>query len=206
MRTLLAIALTLCALASRAESREWSFRVWLDDREIGRHDFTLRAGATAREVRSQARFDVRVLFVDVYRYRHDALERWAGDCLVCLASTTETNGAGRSVNALNRDGRMMVERAQGREEHEGCVMSFAYWNPKILQARRLLDSQTGELLPVTVLPRGEETLTVRGQALRARRHRIEAPQLQIDLWYAGDRWVALEAPAAGGRRLRYELT
>ena len=34
-------------------------------------------------------------------------------------------------------------------------------------------------------------------------HRAE--QVQIDLWYADGQWIALEALALGGRRLRYEL-
>ena len=41
--------------------------------------------------------------------------------------------------------------------------------------------------------------------LSATRHRLSAPNLQIDLWYADGRWVALEAPTPGGRTLRYEL-
>jgi len=84
-------------------------------------------------------------------------------------------------------------------------MSFAYWDPRILTARRLLNSQTGELLPVQVATLGEETLDVRGQRVAAQRHRISGPQLQIDLWYSAGGWVALEALAQGGRRLRYEL-
>ena len=84
-------------------------------------------------------------------------------------------------------------------------MSFAYWNPQILKARRLLNSQTGELLPVTVVAQGTETIAVRGRKQTALRHRLSAPQLTVDLWYVGDAWVALEAPTDGGRRLRYEL-
>jgi hypothetical protein len=205
MRTLLAVALLLAALGARAENREWSFRVWLDDREIGRHEFALRPNGEASELRSRAEFDVRVLWFDAYRYRHEALERWADGCLQSLVASTETNGERRSVNATLRGGRLVVERPEGREAHAGCVMTFAYWNPRILEARQLLNAQTGELVPVRIQSRGEETVTVRGRPLVARHHRITAPQLSIDLWYAGDRWVALEAPAAGGRRLRYEL-
>ena len=102
--------------------------------------------------------------------------------------------------------RLVVERPDRRDEHRGCVMSFAYWNPGILQASALLNSQTGELVPVTITAQGDDRVEVRGRTLTAQRHRIVAPQLRIDLWYADGQWVALEAPAQGGRRLRYELT
>lgn len=206
MRSLLAAMLLVGALLpAHAEPNAWNFRVLLDGREIGRHQFTLRGTGEERELRSEARFDVRVLYVSVYRYLHDAVERWNGNCLQSLVSHTETNGDSVSVNAAARGNRLAVERPEGRDEHEGCVMSFAYWNPQILNERRLLNSQTGELLPVRITPQGDETIEVRGQPLAAQRHRISAPSLQVDLWYAGGRWVALEAPAKGGRRLRYEL-
>lgn len=205
MRRALPLLLLLATSFAQAEVRDWQFRVWLDDREIGRHRFTVRADGGAREVRSTAQYDVRVLFFDAFRYRHEARERWDDRCLRSLVSTTETNGEKQSVNAVMRGGRLEVERTQGREAHDGCIMSFAYWDPRILTARRLLNSQTGELVPVTVEARGDETIAAGGRPQQASRYRLEAPDLEIDLWYAGDRWIALEALVAGGRRLRYEL-
>lgn len=195
MRMLIAAVLLATALPASAE--RWSFRVLLDEREIGRHDFRLAQRGAERELVSEADFDVRVLLVPVYRYMHRAVERWNGDCLAALDARTETNGDLERVNAATRAGKLVVERAAGRDEHGGCVMSFAYWNPKILAEKRLLNSQTGELLPIAVQTRGTEG--------DRRRYRLTAPNLVIDLWYAGERWVALESPAAGGRRLRYEL-
>jgi hypothetical protein len=84
-------------------------------------------------------------------------------------------------------------------------MSFAYWDPRILDAERLLNSQTGELVPVRVTPLGQDTLAVRGESRTADRYRISGKDLQIDVWYSDDRWVGLEALTDGGRRLRYEL-
>jgi Family of unknown function (DUF6134) len=185
----------------------WAFRVLLDGREVGSHRFTLASvDAQQRELRSVARFDVTVLRVPVYRYRHEAVESWEGGCLRQLVSHSETNGQREQVRAQALGDRLVVEAGGTRREHAGCVMSFAYWDPRILRAERLLNSQTGELMPVTITARGEETLTVQGESRLAQRHRISGPGLRIDLWYAGDQWVALEAEAEGGRRLRYERT
>jgi hypothetical protein len=184
---------------------EWKFRVLLDGKDIGEHRFLLRADGPERELRSEARFDVRILMFNAYRYVHEATERWNGNCLMSLASNTDSNGDRESVRAISTGGRLSVERTGQRNEHDGCIMTFAYWNPQILTAKRLLNSQTGELVPVTIADAGTETLTVRGRAVTANRHRIQGPDLRIDIWYAGEQWIALEAPAKGGRRLRYEL-
>jgi Domain of unknown function (DUF6134) len=204
MRAMLLIAALLAAPLAVANDA-WNFRVLLDGREIGQHRYALTSAGDELKLRSEARFDVRVLFLSAYRYEHEAIEHWDGDCLRALSAQTDDNGRRESVSAAERDGRLLVQRAKGPDEYTGCVMSFAYWNPRILDARQLLNSQTGELLPVTVTDLGDEIVAVQGQQQLTQRHRIVAPGLQIDLWYAGERWVALEAPAAGGRRLRYEL-
>lgn len=206
MRKLVALLLLIAATPpSLAATGDWDFRVLLDGREIGRHRFTLEGSGQGVVLRSDAQFDVRVLFISAYRYVHEAVERWQDGCLRSLASRTVTNGERVAVNARSQGGLLAVSGPAGEGQYDGCVMSFAYWDPRILEADRLLNSQTGELVPVEVTDQGTETVTVRGAKRPASRHRISGPGLSIDLWYADGRWVALEAPAAGGRRLRYEL-
>lgn len=188
-----------------AATGSWNFRVLLDGREIGRHSYQLRPDDGGMELRSEARFDVRLLFISAYRYRHEAVERWQGGCLRKLESQTVTNGESIAVSARDIGGRLSVERPGATDTHAGCIFSFAYWDPRILEATALLNSQTGELVPVRVERLGTESMTVQGRDLPTTRHRITGTGLQIDLWYADRRWVALEALTEGGRRLRYEL-
>jgi hypothetical protein len=86
-------------------------------------------------------------------------------------------------------------------------MSFAYWNPLMLQQTRLLNAQTGEYNAVTIKLIGEVTLRVRGVNQMAKQYRLAGDKLSIDLWYspAGD-WLALQSTTESGRRLRYILT
>jgi hypothetical protein len=191
--------------AAAGAAREWHFRVWLDDQEVGWHRYVVRERGDATEVESRAQFDVRFLFLNAYRYRHEARERWRGDCLDELDARTVTNGKVQQVEALVSDEALIVVRPSGEARLPGCVRSFAYWDPRILDADRLLNSQTGEWLPVRIEARGDDRVTVAGRDVLATRHRLTAPDLQIDLWYAHGHWVALEAPLPGGRTLRYEL-
>jgi hypothetical protein len=188
-----------------AADGEWNFRVLLDGKEVGWHRYVVRGDGASTEVESRAQFDVRFLLLNAYSYRHTARERWRGACLDELESRTETNGRVEEVAAVAYDDAVVVDGPSGDARLPGCVMSFAYWDPRILRATRLLNSQTGELLPVSVAERGTERVSVAGRTVAATRHRLSAPDLQIDLWYADGRWVALEAPTPGGRTLRYEL-
>ena len=214
MRAVLAVIAVLASATATGSNlgppapgldREWNFRVLLDGEEIGWHRYVVRGDGESTEVESRAQFDVRFLFLNAYRYRHEARERWRGACLDGLESRTETNGSVERVAATTHDAALVVAGPSGDARLPGCVMSFAYWDPRILSADRLLNSQTGALLPVRVDSRGTEQVSIAGRSIPASRHRLSAPDLQIDLWYADGRWVALEAPTPGGRLLRYEL-
>jgi len=206
LSTLLVVTPTaISSPAAPTADGEWNFRVLLDGKEVGWHRYVVRGDGASTEVESRAQFDVRFLMLNAYSYRHTARERWRGACLDELESRTETNGRVEEVAAVAYDDAVVVDGPSGDARLPGCVMSFAYWDPRILRATRLLNSQTGELLPVSVAERGTERVNVAGRNVAATRHRLSAPNLQIDLWYADGRWVALEAPTPGGRTLRYEL-
>ncbi len=206
MKTLSACLLAAAlvpGLAAAAE-REWRFRVLLDGSEVGTHTFRVEERDGERRVASDARFTVKFLFFDAYTYAHRARERWQGDCLAGIEARTDDNGEALAVRGERRGAHFEVAGENGAERLPGCVMSFAYWNPKMLAQPRLLNAQTGEYTEVDIEARGEETLSVRGAPLRARRYVLRAEDFRIDLWYAaGDEWVQLESRTSGGRTLRY---
>ena len=196
----------LLAAIAAAESRVWDFRATLDGTPIGYHRFTLSEAGANRELKSDTQFQVRVLGVTAYRYTHEATERWRGECLDRLTARTDDNGKRTIVDAVSEGERLSVRGSRGPAVLDGCVMTFAYWNPQILRQSRLLNPQTGVYEPAKVLAQGEEAITVRGSRVMARRYRIDSAGGPIDLWYsANDEWLALESAVAGGRRLRYQL-
>ncbi len=205
----LALGAVLCAAPAWAVAQKWDFRVYLDDSAIGHHHFVVRENGAERELTTEARFDVKVLFINAYRYVHDASERWRGNCLLNLSARTDDNGKQSIVNARQQGARVSIDSPRGREALQakgGCVMSFAYWNPEILRQTHLLNSQTGQYEAVTIAALGQEKITVRGAPMQATRYRISGPKNPIDLWYGPDQtWLALQSTLDGGRKLRYQL-
>ena len=187
--------------------QEWNFRVFLDDQEIGFHNFELTVEDGTQRVITEAEFRVRFLFFTAYRYEHENKETWEGDCLKQIDSRSVDNGRRFAVSGLRRQDRFALDAANASVGLPDCIKTFAYWNPAILEASTLLNSQTGELLPVNVELIAEEVLDVRGEPMPARRYRLEAQNLELDIWYSDDlEWLALESTVEGGRKLRYELT
>lgn len=191
---LLALA---CSLAHANQT--WDFDVRLDDRPIGTHRFTVGGPPAAREVHSQARLDVKLLGLTVFRYRHEARERWRGDCVAELRSRTDDDGK-------------PLEVEQTRPEDDACLMGFAYWHPELPRQTRLLNPQTGRIEEARFERLPEATISVRGQEVPAVPWRLTAtppdgPRQNLTLWLdrRDGRWLGLDARVKGDRLLTYRL-
>jgi hypothetical protein len=213
MRTIIATLLLLsigatgtAAMPGEAQ-RSWQFSVLLDGSPIGYHRFELMTRQSELEVRSEASFDVRFLFINAFRYRHSNRELWEGECLRVIESSTRQNGEEFAVSSKPLPEGLKIE-ANGKSDNlDGCVMSFAYWNPRFLEQSRLLHPQTGEYMSVDVQPLGREQLTVRGESVTAFAYQVKARNVDITVYYSdNDEWLGLESVAKGGRIIRYVLT
>lgn len=214
VRNMLFALLSLSSLlglqaASAASAQEWRFKVFLDDNWIGYHDFRLTPeGAGGYRLDTKAQFDVKFLFINAYSYRHSNTEQWGQQCLRSIRARTDDNGREFIIRGSSDGDRFYIENGSDRTALSSCVMTFAYWNPEILKAKRLLNSQTGEYVDVDILPLGREQIPVRGQSVIANHYQIIAKNnAVIDLWYAAAsyHWLALQSTTESGRKIRYLL-
>ena len=126
-----------CPCAGGGRAARVGFRAYLDDAPIGYHRFTLREQGDGRELKSESRFEVKVLFVTAYRYAHDATEQWRGNCLESMTARTDDNGDRPTVDAKMENGQLAVIRSGGSLSIGGCVMSFGGTGTRNCCARRV---------------------------------------------------------------------
>lgn len=189
---------------SASEERQWQFRVFLDDREIGYHKVRLIPEENGQRVNVEANFKVKFLFLTAYRYEHQTEEFWRGACLADIQSHTDDNGKELFIKAQPESDAFRLLTHDGVQELEGCIRSFAYWNPELLNADRLLNTQTGQYQKVEVVQMGDTSIEIEGKPVNARQYRLNIEDYSIDLWYTPDmNWLALQSMTEGGYRLRY---
>lgn len=207
---LLSLSFAAPALATDAAGgvTQWDFDVFLNDKKVGKHTFTVLENGGQKQVESEASFKYTVLWIPAYRYQHSAEERWDDQCLVELEAKTNANGERLEVRGeYTGSAFRLVNGDDTRAELPECVMTFAYWNPEFLGQSRLLNPQTGEFVEVTVEEVGTDTLEVRGEPVAAKRFRLTADEIDLTLWYSSnDQWLGLESVAKGGHIIRYELS
>jgi hypothetical protein len=190
-------------------AREWAFDVYLDKTKIGQHTFKLN---NAQELVSQAKFNVKVLFINAYQYQHKAVENWQNSCLKNLEANTVENDITTKVKGQLSDGNFVVENGAEKQSLPSCAMTFAYWNQKILQQSKLLNPQNAEWLDTKISKVGTEMLDVKGKKVETTRYKLDAslngkPKLDIELWYenASNDWVALKSITPEGYTINYKL-
>jgi len=202
-------SLLVAGRAVGASDSHLDFDVFLDDTPIGRHRFDiLRAADGTSSVNSVAVFDVKILGIKVYGYRHEAMERWAQGCLVQIEATTNDNGRQLQVRGAVSSGGFQLQQGRSSTFRDACVSSYAYWDPeRLLRQRELLNPQTGVFDQVQFESLGEETIVTAGAAVRANRYRLRSGKLVIELWYSqSGEWLQLDSTTSSNRRLRYRLS
>lgn len=207
----LAAALGFALLPSAATygtSQELNFRVLLDDKPIGTHQFVISNSDDRTIVDTRADFSVKFLFIRVYAYLHENREVWREGCLERIQSTTNDNGTRFLVEGQRAQDAFRISTFEDDQAlFQPCVMTFAYWNRDFLKQSRLLNSQTGEYLDVSTEALGSRRFELDGEETTATGYRLSSGdgELDISVWYqdVSDQWVALESNVGDGKLLRY---
>ena len=193
---------SLCLLTpTLGTAQTWDFDVSMDGKSIGSHQFILSEKDNTQQVlKSDAKFNVKFLGINVYKYTHQADELWQNNCLKKLEAKTQENSKTNVVKGFQDKAVFKIISPKSAELNAECVMTFAYWNPKILQQQKLLNPQTGEYLPVKVSSLGKETILAKGSNVSAEHFKIDTEQFKLDVWYGIDgEWLALQSQTPDGR-------
>ena len=180
------------------ETEEWNFNVTVDGNLIGKHQFKKKREAGLTIVTSKAKFDVKILFVNILKYRHQNREVWEDGCLSKIESTTRSNKKKFKVSGRKDRENFSIDTLDANAIHQGCLYTFAYWNPDFLLQDRLVNSQTGEIEEVTVSKLDTDSNSLTGYVVNAK----EGP---IKVWYVDETWIGLESTLKNGRTLRYQI-
>ena len=205
MRSLLWIMLTAWSSLGQTATTELTFDVFLDNEPIGFHRVSIQEMPGERRVQVEAEMEVDFLFFTAFSYRHRADELWREDCIFELETRTDDDGQRLSVDAGPLGDALEVVTPSERKRLDGCVRTFAYWEPELLASDYLLNTQNGAYEPARLVALAPEPLRFNGRQYGAKRYRLEVgEEVRIDLWYdENDRWQALQTEVANGRVLNY---
>ena len=198
MYRLLFLVLLIAVGICRADSEIIKFNVFLDDREVGQHNFTLIEDGSGLHVTSVVSMDFKVLLVKKIKYRHLAKEIWSDGCLQSVESSTQRNNKSTTISAKIIGGKFVVTRAGVDVSLSNCIKSFAYWRPEWLENEFLLNVETGQYTPITLGSQQDSSTGIMHKTLGL-------PKSEIRLQYSGSGvWQSLESDVKVVGKLRYK--
>ena len=203
------LLLILFVFSGQIFAKEWTFDVYLNKAKMGTHTFVL---SDASMMTSSAKFKVKILFINAYSYNHVSKEQWQDGCLNSIeAETTESKVNTKVSGKLEGSDFNINVNDKQNQALPACVMTFAYWNPKILTQSKLLNPQNAEYLNTNIKQLGTETIEVKGKPTETAHYLLQGlsegkVKLNIDLWYDQNKnWVALQSTTPEGYKVSYKL-
>ena len=181
------ICFTVYLMPLTADAQSWNFDVSMDGKPIGTHQFVLYDTENNQQIlKSEAKFNIKILSISFFKYHHQASEAWENNCLKKLEAKTQENSKTTLVKGVQEKTSFKLSAPTPSEINAECVMTFAYWNPKILQQKKLLNPQNGDYLSANISALGQETIFAKGQSVKAEHYKIDTAKFKIDIWYGQD--------------------
>ena len=182
------------------DDKTFYFDVFLGSRNIGFHNFYLKRVGGQIQVISDANMTFKAFLFKEISYEHKAEEWWEDGCLQRFSSATNRNSKSIVVNGARVGDQFVIDDENEEMRYEGCIRSFAYWAPALLQTDNLINVETGKNIPVAVSIDNDGRGVFQSTT-------IELPKSSISLKYDSDgRWIELETRLKLFGKLKYKLT
>jgi hypothetical protein len=192
------------ATAAQTPPGTMRFAIMRNGEQIGTHAIEVSRTGPETSVRITTDLTVKVLFVTAYRLQHSATERWVNGQLVAFNSTTDNNGTRHKVSATMGASGLEVEADGKMSRVEKNVLPASLWNPELMRRKAALDTQDGQVDPISVTDDGMEDLTLAGRATKAHHYEIKGRYSQ-DVWYdEGGRLVQVKLVGSDGSIISYQ--
>lgn len=170
------------SVAAQPAPETLRFAITRNGDQIGTHTIEINKVARETSVNIATDLVVKVLFVTAYRFQHTASERWVGGRLVALNAATDDNGTRHKVTVALKASVLEMDADGKTTQLERTIMPGSLWNPELMRRTTMLDTQDGQITPITVVDGGPEELTVDGRTIKTRRYTITGKFAQ-DVWY-----------------------
>ena len=179
----------------------WYFAAYIDDTEVGYHQFEVRREGQLTFLSSRASFEYRLWKVPLFSYAHEVRETYDENlCLQSIDSSTKTRNISLTVKGRKTEQGFVLEGTAPNELSERCLITFAYWTQTILGKEQLLNGQDGSLMSVEI------SSLASAKENSEQRYRLQAKAIDLTLTYSDEGlWQGLESALPAGRTLNYRL-
>jgi len=184
------VGLALVPGAALAVPSRLAFQVFRNGTKVGEHVVVFTGDDNARTATTNVNMTVKVGPVPVYKYKHQAVEKWVDGKFASVETTTNGNGKVTNVSARQMGTYVQINGPAGAVRGPANALPLSHWNQGNF-GKPLFNQQEGKMLKVTCTRVKPGHWQVRGEA-------------QIDDFYddAGN-WSGLKGKLEDGSDMEY---
>lgn len=175
-----------------------AFDIYRNDARIGSHNVTFRDEAAGLKVTTNFELEIGLLFVTLFELQYQSEALWEDGQLVALSARTDRNGDISEVEASVFEDTLTIDGPNGRQTTAMGIYPTNHWNSGVIGSTQLMNTITGKVNDVRLVPLGTERVTTNAGMVDATRYKYEGA-IQNEVWYDADgRWVAMQFPGDDG--------
>ncbi|NWG71418.1 MAG: hypothetical protein HXY23_07405 [Parvularculaceae bacterium] len=193
-------AVVLGATPAAAENIGAAFEILRKGEPIGTHVVEVRQEGPQTVVDTNIKMRVKFGPVPLFAYDHESREVWRNGSLETIDSETNNNGRKSFLKVRRNGDTLEVDGSAYQGPAPLDAIPSSYWNRSIIEARKLLNTQNGEVIDISTTRLG---FTEAPGGEPAEHFRLVG-SVALDLWYDGPRWVG-STFTVRGEELTYRL-
>jgi len=174
------------------------FSIVRNGSRVGSHNVTFERKDDALSVVTNFQLEVGALFMTFFElsYRSEAL--WRNGQLVSLFARTERNGDVSTVKAAFANGLLRGQGPNGSFSAPLGVYPTNHWNAGVRSSTQLINTITGRVSDVRLVPVGVEQIQTERGLVDATRYKYDGA-IENEVWYDSQgRWVRMQFPGGDG--------
>ncbi|MDF1750579.1 MAG: DUF6134 family protein [Alphaproteobacteria bacterium] len=180
-------------------SNDLDFNVFRNGSAIGHHKIDIQHNGNRTTANINILLEVGIGPVVLYRYRHQNTEIWEDGAFKSFSSTTDDDGTPYKITAIRESGSIRVSRDHDSDYviDDLDILPTTYWHEQTVRCNRLLDTQKGRVMNVTIASQGWQKVPTASGSVDAQCFNIEG-DIDFKVWYdRNDRWTKLSFPFKG---------
>jgi hypothetical protein len=182
---------------------EIAFDVFRNGSKVGAHRTLFARDGADITVRSTFNLQIDFLFFTAYRFTYQSEGRWRAGNLEKLTAKVDDDGTPFSLQTARDGARMKITKGSDVYYDDIPLYPTNHWTANVLTQNRVLNTLTGEINRVSIVPAGRETVTTERGNVTATRYRYTG-DLETEVWYDDERhWVKMRFAGRDGSSIEY---
>ena len=182
-----------------------AFSVFRKGKKIGSHKVSFKGEPENFTVKAECHLAVNLLFFTAYKFQYLSCSQWSEGGLNSLDVSTNINGIKSSVKARSQNNELSITGKNGESRVKLPIFPTDHWHFGVVDKNVVINTLTGDLDKVVILPKDQKILTCGNHSFLAQRYAYTG-DFKTDVWYdKKKRWVGMQFEGSDGSVVDYKL-